>query len=75
MYEAAEMLMNIVNYFHKKDEGGETAQSVQVFWNQSKAILCTKLLVQEFVDTYGAVIKKHIEDVMSKKPDAAAVVA
>ena len=30
VYEAAELLINIVNFFHKKDEGGEIALPIQV---------------------------------------------
>jgi hypothetical protein len=76
VYEAAELLMSLVNFYCKKDEGGETApHKVQVLWNRSKAILSAKWLVQEFVDEYGALIKKHIEELISKKPtDAPAVI-
>ena len=46
-----------------------------MLWNRSKAILSEKWLAQEYVDAYGAMIKNHIEDMISKKPvDAAAVV-
>ena len=62
-YEAGELLINIVNFYRKKDEGGETAPPVQVFWDRSKAIMSTKWRVQQYVDAYGALIKKHIEDV------------
>ena len=74
VYEALNLLTNLVILHSKEGEEGETVLPVQV-WNQYKAILCTKWLAQEYVDAYGALIKKHIEDMMSKKPsDAAAAV-
>jgi hypothetical protein len=75
VYEAVDLLMNLVKLHRKKDEGGEIAPPIQVLWNRSKAILSEKWLAQEYVDAYGAMIKNHIEDMISKKPvDAAAVV-
>jgi hypothetical protein len=75
VYEAVELLITLVKLYRKKEEGDETAPVVQVLWNRSKAILSEKWLAQEYVDAYGDVLKKHIEDMMSKKPtDAAAVV-
>ena len=75
VYEAVELMMNLVKLHSKEDDGGETAPPIQVFWNRFKAILSEKWLAQEYVDAYGAMIKKHIEDMMSKKPsDAAAAV-
>jgi hypothetical protein len=43
VYEAAMFLMNIVNFYYKKDQGGETAPPVQV-WNQSKALMVDTVL-------------------------------
>ena len=76
VYEAVGLLIKLVILHSKEDEGGETAPPIQVFkWNRSKAILSTKWMVQGYVNAYGAVIKNHVEDVMSKKPaDASAVV-
>ena len=75
VYEAVELMMNLVKLHSKEDDGGETAPPIQVFWNRFKAILSEKWLAQEYVDAYGAMIKKHIEDMISKKPiDAAAAV-
>ena len=46
-----------------------------MFWNRSQAILSKKWLADKYVNAYGAMTKKHIEDMMSKKPvEAAAVV-
>jgi hypothetical protein len=72
VYEAVELLMNLVKLY-SKEEGGKTAPPIQVLWNRSKAILSEKWLVREYVDAYGDLIKKHIEDMMSKKPSDAAV--
>ena len=63
--------MNIVNFYRKKDQGDNTAPPVQV-WNRLKAILSTKWLVQEYVDAYGDLIKKHIEEMLLRKPSDAA---
>ena len=74
VYDAVEMLIDLVKIYRKKGDESKKGSPVQVLWNRSKAIMSTKWLLQDYVDAYGALIKKHITDMMSKKPDPAAAV-
>ena len=68
VYKAAALLPKLAEHYSH-----EAAPPVQVCWNKSKAIMSTKWLVEDYVDAYGAVIEKHLQDVMSKDPSAVTV--
>ena len=63
VYKAAALLPELAEHYNH-----EAAPPVQVCWNKSKATMSEKWLVEDYVNAYGAVIEKHLQDVMSKGP-------
>ena len=63
VYKAAALLPELAGHY-----SCESAPPVQVLWDKSKAIMSEKWLVEDYVEAYGAVIERLLQDVMSKEP-------
>lgn len=68
VYESASFLLEIIMFYRNREEDETKGPPIAV-WDKPKAVLATKWLVEDYVDAYAMLAKKHVRKMLKDPID------